>query len=230
MIGLVTGGNRGIGHEIVHQLAQQGHTVVLTSRDMQQGEEAARDMRKAGQDVIAHKLEVTSQDDIDTLHKFVEKEFGQLDILVNNAGIYPDEGRRFLDIDLDLVRHTLEVNTLGPYALTKAFVPMMIAQNFGRIVNVSSGDGQLSTMGGRTGAYKVSKAALNAVTRITAGEVQRYNIKINAMCPGWVRTDMGGRGAPRSVEQGADTAVWLATLPDDGPSGGFFRDREPLEW
>ncbi|MCI0710134.1 MAG: SDR family oxidoreductase [Chloroflexi bacterium] len=230
MIGLVTGGNRGIGLEIVRQLAQEGHTIILTSRDMQQGDEVAQEMRKAGLDVIAHKLEVTSQDDIGNLQTFVEVKFGRLDMLVNNAGIYPDEGRRFLDIELDLVRYTLEVNTLAPSALTKAFVPMMIAQNFGRIVNVSSGMGQLTYMGGGTGAYKLSKAALNAVTRITAGEVRRYNIKINAMCPGWVRTDMGGRGAPRSVEQGADTAVWLATLPDDGPSGGFFRDRKPLEW
>lgn len=230
MIGLVTGGNRGIGLEIVRQLAQEGHTIILTCRDMQQGEEAAEKMRRAGLDVVAHKLEVTSQDDIDYLQAFLEEKYGRLDILVNSAGIYPDEGRRFLDIDLELVRYTLDVNTLAPYVLTKTFVPMMMAQNFGRIVNVSSGMGQLTYMGGGTGAYKLSKAALNAVTRITAGEVRRYNIKINAMCPGWERTDMGGRGAPRSVEQGADTAVWLATLPNDGPSGGFFRDRKPLEW
>lgn len=230
MIGLVTGGNRGIGHEIVRQLAQQGHTVILTSRDMEQGENAAQEMRKSGLDVVAHKLEVTSQHDIDSLKVFVEKEFGWLDMLVNNAGIYPDEGRRFLDIDMDIVRQTLEVNTLAPLALTKAFVPMMITQNYGRIVNISSRMGQLSSMGGGTGAYKLSKAALNAVTRITAGEVARYNIKVNSMCPGWVRTEMGGRGAPRSVEEGADAAVWLATLTGDGPSGGFFKDRQPLEW
>jgi len=139
-------------------------------------------------------------------------------------------GSRVLDSKLVTWRDTLETNLIGPLLLAQVLVPLMKRNGYGRIVNVSSGQGQLSDMGVGTPAYRVSKTALNALTRTLAAELKGSGILVNSMCPGWVRTDMGGAGAPRTVEQGADTAVWLATLPDDGPSGGFFRDRRPIPW
>jgi len=139
-------------------------------------------------------------------------------------------GSRVLDSKLVTWRDTLETNLIGPLLLAQALVPLLKRNGYGRIVNVSSGQGQLSDMGVGTPAYRVSKTALNALTRTLAAELKGSGILVNSMCPGWVRTDMGGAGAPRTVEQGADTAVWLATLPDDGPSGGFFRDRRPIPW
>jgi NAD(P)-dependent dehydrogenase (short-subunit alcohol dehydrogenase family) len=139
-------------------------------------------------------------------------------------------GSRFLDSKLDVYRDTLETNLFGPLQLAQAVVPLMKAKRYGRIVNFSSGLGQLSEMAAGTPAYRISKTALNALTRILAAEFQGSNILVNSMCPGWVRTEMGGDGAPRTPEQGADTALWLATLPDDGPTGGFFRDRKPIAW
>jgi NAD(P)-dependent dehydrogenase (short-subunit alcohol dehydrogenase family) len=175
-------------------------------------------------------LDVGNPAEIEQVKTWVIQEFGRLDGLINNAAVYPDAGQGLVDLPMEVFLHTFEINTFGPLILCQAFIPLMKKQNYGRIVNISSGMGAISTMGGYTGAYRASKAALNAITRILASEVHRYNIKVNAMCPGWVRSDMGGRGAPRSLEQGADTAVWLATLPDDGPTNGFFRDRYPIAW
>jgi NAD(P)-dependent dehydrogenase (short-subunit alcohol dehydrogenase family) len=228
-IALVTGANRGLGREVCRQLAGQGLRVVLTARDRKQGEEAALKLRRSGLDVAFCPLDVTDPAGVDTVQAFVAEQYGRLDVLVNNAAIYPDEGATIFDVPLDTVEETLRVNFYGPLLLCRAFAPGMRRRNYGRIVNVSSESGQLSTMGASTPSYAISKAALNALTRIVAAEV-RDNIKVNAACPGWVRTDMGGPAAPRSVEQGAEGIVWLATLPDDGPSGGFFRDRRPLAW
>jgi NAD(P)-dependent dehydrogenase (short-subunit alcohol dehydrogenase family) len=151
---------------------------------------------------------------------------GRCDILVNNAGIVADpRGSRVLDSKLATYRETLDTNLLGPLLLAQALVPLMKKNRYGRIVNISSGQGQLADMGVGTPAYRISKTALNALTRTLAAELQGSGILVNSACPGWVRTDMGGPGAPRTVEQGADTPVWLATLPDGGPTGGFFRDR-----
>jgi NAD(P)-dependent dehydrogenase (short-subunit alcohol dehydrogenase family) len=229
-IALVTGGNRGIGLEICRQLATSGYTVLLTSRDFHKGQVAAEELRTQGATVVYHQLDITDDKSIQGMKSFVEREFRQIDVLINNAGVYPDEGVSILDLEADTIRQAFEVNTIGAWAMCKAFVPMMIDNNYGRVVNVSSGAGAITGMGGYTAAYKLSKVALNALTRIVAQEVRRYNIKVNAMCPGWVQTDMGGPGAPRSVEEGADTAIWLATLPDNGPTNGFFRDRQPINW
>lgn len=227
---LVTGGNRGIGLEICRQLGQKEIRVILGARSAQEGERAAAELRGEGHDVIFHPLDVCDVDSVRAVHRYADGTFNGLDILVNNAGIYPDSGVSILDVSLELVRHTFDVNTFGPLLLCQIFVPGMRARNYGRVVNVSSGYGSINDMGGYTGAYKMSKLALNGMTRIMAGEMRRYNVKINTMSPGWVRTDMGGSGAPRTPAQGADTAVWLATLPDDGPTGGFFYDRRPIPW
>ncbi len=232
-VAVVTGGNRGIGSEIGRQLARLGMQVVLTSRDAAKGEAACRRIgEEAGADVArltTFKLEVTSADDIKALAAHIAAKFGRLDVLVNNAGIQIDpKGSRALGADLQIYRDTFETNVLAPLALIQALLPLM--KKNGRIVNVSSGLGQLSEMSSGTPAYRMSKTALNALTRIVAAEVRGSNILVNAMSPGWVKSDMGGPYAPRTLEQGADTAVWLATLPDGGPSGGFFYERAPITW
>ncbi len=229
-IALVTGGNRGIGYETCRQLGREGLHVLLTSRNRDRGEAAVRDLRRDGYQIDYHRLDVTDPAGVAALREVVEQQFGQLDILVNNAGVYLDEGRSIFDVPLDDIRLTMEVNFYGPLHLCRAFVPLMKRTDYGRVVNVSSGYGAITEMGGQTAAYRLSKTALNALTRIVADEVRGYNIKVNAMCPGWVRTDMGGPAAPRTVAQGADAIVWLATLPDDGPTSGFFRDRKPIAW
>jgi NAD(P)-dependent dehydrogenase (short-subunit alcohol dehydrogenase family) len=228
-IAVVTGANRGIGFEICRQLAHQDIYVILTSRDPAKGKAARDRLVQAGLDVACHPLDVTESASIRRLVRFVEREAGRLDVLVNNAGIMIDR-HGVLATEFDTVRATMEINVYGPWRVVQALVPMMVRQQYGRIVNLSSGMGQLNDMGGGSPAYRMSKTALNALTRILAAELARTNVLVNSMCPGWVRTDMGGPGAPRSVEQGADTAVWLATLPDGGPTGGFFRDRKQISW
>ena len=152
-----------------------------------------------------------------------------LDILVNNAGIGGDTGSRGSDADLAEVKATVDTNLFGAWRLAKALIPLMERSGNGRIVNVSSGMGQLSDMGGGAPSYRLSKAGLNVLTRILSSELAGSGIKVNSVCPGWVKTDMGGASASKEVEDGADTPVWLATLPDDGPTGGFFRDRKPID-
>jgi NAD(P)-dependent dehydrogenase (short-subunit alcohol dehydrogenase family) len=188
-------------------------------------------LRGEGVDVDFHELDVTSGKGITALANWLAATYERCDILVNNAGILADpRGSRFLDSRPATYRQTLDTNLFGPLLLSQALVPLMTSNRYGRIVNISSGQGQLSDMGAGTPAYRISKTALNALTRVLAAEFANSGILVNSMCPGWVRTDMGGPGAPRTVEQGADTAVWLATLPDDGPNGGFFRDRKPIAW
>jgi NAD(P)-dependent dehydrogenase (short-subunit alcohol dehydrogenase family) len=225
-IAVVTGANRGIGFEICRQLAKAGMHVVLAARDEAKGKAAAK---KLG--VESRKLDVNSDASVKAFARWLADTHGRCDVLVNNAGVLLDpRSTRVLDSKIETYRDTLETNLLGPLRMIQAIVPIMKKRGYGRIVNMSSGQGQLSDMGVGTPAYRVSKTALNALTRTTAADLQGSGILINAMCPGWVRTDMGGDSAPRSVEQGADTAVWLATLPDNGPSGGYFRDRKPLAW
>lgn len=228
-VAVVTGANRGIGLEVCRELAAQGYRVVLTSRDRARGEAAVAELQRVGGDLIHHPLEVTDQRSVDQLRQFVVEQIGRIDVLINNAAIYPT-GDHILTLDLARLRQTIETNVYGPLMLCQAFAPIMQRQRYGRIVNVSSGAGQLSTMTDDTPAYNMSKAALNAITRMVADAVGGSNVLVNSVCPGWVRTDMGGAGAPRSVAEGADTIVWLATLPDGGPSGGFFRDRQPIPW
>ena len=226
-VALVSGGNRGIGREIVRQLAERGITTILGSRDEEKGRAAAEGMEG---DVRVRQLDVTDEKGIAQLARDVEEKFGRLDILVNNAGISIDRGQRGVDADLDVVRETLEMNLFGAWRLCEAFVPLMQRNRYGRIVNVSSGMGALNDMGGGSPAYRVSKTSLNALTRILASELRGTGILVNSVCPGWVQTDMGGSGASRAIEEGADTPVWAATLPNNGPTGSFFRDRRQIPW
>jgi len=231
-VAVVTGANRGIGLEICRQLARRGDfRVMLTSRDESGGHAAAKDLHAEGLAVDYQRLDVTREADIAMLAGHLAKAYQRCDVLVNNAGVMIDpRGSRVLDSRIETYRDTLEVNFFGPLRLAQALVPLMKKARYGRIVNVSSGQGQLSDMGVGTPAYRVSKTALNALTRTLAAELRGSGILVNTMCPGWVKTRMGGASAPRTVTQGAETAVWLATLPGDGPSGGFFRDRKAIPW
>ncbi len=226
-VALVSGGNRGIGLEICRQLADRDIAVILGSRDEVSGKEAAENL--SGK-VVVHQLDVAEENSVDRLASFVEEEFGRLDILVNNAGISNDHGQRGANADLKRVREALEANLFGAWRLCKMAIPLMQRGGYGRIVNVSSGMGALEDMGGGSPGYRISKTALNALTRILASELRGSGILVNSVCPGWVQTDMGGSRAPRPVREGAGTLVWAATLPNNGPSGGFFRDRRPIPW
>jgi NAD(P)-dependent dehydrogenase (short-subunit alcohol dehydrogenase family) len=232
-VAVVTGGNRGLGFEASRQLAKQGYKVILTSRDEDKGKAAANKLQAEGLDVISYPLDVTSDDSSRNLAEFIRQQFGKLDVLVNNAGIYIDAqvgSNSILDTKIETLQTTIDTNVYGVVRVTQALIPLMKKQNYGRIVNVSSGMGQLTDMEGGSPGYRISKTALNAVTRIFATELRGTNILVNSVCPGWVKTDMGGSNAPRTPEQGVDTTVWLATLPDDGATGGFFRDRQPIDW
>jgi NAD(P)-dependent dehydrogenase (short-subunit alcohol dehydrogenase family) len=230
-VAVVTGANRGIGQEVVRQLAHQGLTIILTSRDEKKGLKAVEPYQKQGLPVRFHVLDVTSPSSIRELAAFVEKEFKRCDVLVNNAGIFPDrEDSSVFNSKIETIREAMETNVYGPILLCQALIPLMRKNKYGRIVNFSSGMGQLTDMNGGSPGYRISKTSINAVTRIFNDELQGENILVNSMCPGWVKTEMGGPGANRSVEDGADTAVWLATLPDTGPRGGFFRDRKTMAW
>ena len=226
-IALVSGGNRGIGLEVCRQLAERGYTVVMGSRDEEKGRVAAE--RLEG-DVIPHQLDVSDAGSVDRMAAFLEEEVGRLDILVNNAAISNDEGQRGVDADLDRVRESLEANLFGAWRLCEIAIPLMRRNGYGRMVNVSTGLAALEDMGGGSPGYRVSKTALNALTRILASELRGSGILVNAVNPGWVQTDMGGSGATRPVEEGAEALVWAATLPNNGPTGGFFRDRHPVPW
>jgi len=230
-IALVSGANRGIGLETVRQLAQQGILAIIGSRDPARGEDAARPLQEAGLPVETVALDVADADSIQQAVHTIDERHGRLDILVNNAGVSLDNrSDTVFDLDIDTLERTLVVNLYGPLRLSQSAVPLMRRHDYGRIVNLSSGLGQLSDMGSGLGAYRISKTALNALTRMLAADTQGENILVNSLCPGWVATDMGGPNAKRTVQETAPGIVWAATLPDDGPNGGFFRDRQPIDW
>jgi NAD(P)-dependent dehydrogenase (short-subunit alcohol dehydrogenase family) len=226
-VALVSGGNRGIGLEVCRQLAGRGITVVMGSRDAEQGRDAASNLPDG---VVVHQLDVSEPESVERLARSVEEEFGRLDVVVNNAAISNDEGQSGVDADLDRVKEALEANLFGAWRLCEVAIPLMRRNGYGRIVNVSTGLASLEDMGGGSPGYRVSKTALNVLTRILASELRGSGILVNAVNPGWVQTDMGGSGATRTVEEGAEALVWAATLPNSGPTGGFFRDREPVAW
>lgn len=229
VVALVTGANRGLGLEVTKQLAELGSTVYLGSRSLESGERSAGALRSAGFDVRAVKLDVTDGDARTAAARRVEARHGRLDVLVNNAAVHYDSGNRATAPDFDVVREALATNLYGAWHTTLAFLPLLTRSAHGRIVNVSSGAGALADMGAGHPAYSVSKVGLNALTRMWAAELRPRGILVNSVCPGWTATDMGGRGG-RPVPEGAAGIVWAATLPDDGPTGGFFRDGRPIDW
>ena len=237
-VALVTGANRGIGFEISRQLAGNNISVIMGARDREKGLQACSELKRQGLDVGLQLLDVNDEERMKPAIDKIMTHFGRVDILVNNAGISIDAGATALNVGMDTVHQTLQTNVLGPLRLCQACIPHMQSGNYGRIVNMASTLGSISEMshpdsvyaGVQSPAYRLSKAALNAVTALIAKDVSGLNILVNSVCPGWVRTDIGGSQAPLTPEQGADTPVWLATLPDDGPNGGFFRDRTTIPW
>ena len=226
---LVTGANRGIGFEICRQLAARGAEVILTARSKDAGNTAASKL--AAQKVIVqfHPLDVSSRKSIAELRDFLKRTYGRLDVLINNAGVIAKNDSRALNVDMDTVRVTLEVNAFGPFHLAQALVPLLQASKHPRIVNVSSGMGAFLEMESDYAAYRLSKTALNAITVMLASEL-RGRIAVNAACPGWVKTDMGGRNAEREVSEGADTPVWLTLDAPQTLTGKFLRDRKVISW
>jgi NAD(P)-dependent dehydrogenase (short-subunit alcohol dehydrogenase family) len=223
-LAVVTGANRGIGREVARQLADRGLDVIIGARDDTKARAAAD---RIGAD--SHQLDVADDDGVAAFTEWLSRRSGKVDVLVNNAAVHYDSGQRAADADLGVVTEAIEVNLLGAWRATRALLPLMAAG--GRIVNVSSGAGSFGETNGSSGtpAYSVTKAALDMLTVKLAAELDDRQIKVNAVCPGWVATDMGGPGG-RPVHDGAAGVVWAATLPDDGPTGGFFRDGHRIPW
>lgn len=237
-VALVTGANRGIGFEIARQLALKKFTVLVGARHDARGMEARKKLADQGLDAHFIRIDVTDPTTMESAVGRIKDEFRRLDVLVNNAGILIDSETRLLELGAALFQNTLETNAFGPLLLSQACVPIMKEKHYGRIVNVSSSLGSLTGIAApdssyarvQSPAYRLSKSLLNGITVLLAMELRGTNILVNAACPGWVRTAIGGDQAPLSAEQGAATPVWLATLPDDGPTGGFFRERQPVPW
>ncbi|GLR16238.1 SDR family oxidoreductase [Portibacter lacus] len=229
-IALVTGANRGLGLGVVKKLLQLGYTVILTSRDQVKGQEAIEELDIDKNKLYFQQLDVSSSESINRCFDWVNTKFGKLDVLVNNAGINYDTWQNAMNADLQECHKTMMVNLFGPWEMAQKFYPLMEKNGFGRIVNVSSGAGSLTNEEIGTPGYSISKAALNMLTIKLAGQAKGSGVLINAVSPGWVRTDMGGEDADRSIAEGAESIVWAVTIPDDGPHGGFFKDGKRLNW
>ena len=227
---LITGANRGIGFETARQLGAKDFHVVLGMRDSNRGASSAETIRKAGGQVSLLSIDVSDSVSIGAAAKQFASISDHLDVLVNNAGIYPDEGLSILTIARQQLVATFQTNTFGPLIASQAFLPFLRKGKNARIINLSSGYGQLNGLSANVPSYCLSKLTLNGVTIMLAQALQAHGIAVNSMCPGWVRTDMGGAGAPRSVEEGADTAVWLASEAPQEFTGKFFRDRAEIPW
>jgi NAD(P)-dependent dehydrogenase (short-subunit alcohol dehydrogenase family) len=221
---LITGANRGIGLEIARQLAARGLRIVLGSRDRDLGEQAAATLDG---EIRVEQLDVEDASSVVGCAERLAADRVEVDVLVNNAGLYTTTP--LLSIDEPALLEALNVNLIGAWRMSRAFVPAMRERGWGRVVNVSTGDAHFVENPPTAGAYSLAKAGLNVLTRMVAAEAGP-RVKVNCVSPGWVATRMGGPGAPVSVEDGADTAVWLATLPDDGPTDGFFYRRQRIPW
>jgi len=229
-IAAVTGGNRGIGFQICRDIANKDLKVLLTARNSQKGAESAKILQDEGLDVTFYELDVSSAESIDNFVSRVTKAFSRIDVLVNNAAIIPDARSSGLLVEIQELQVSFETNVYGIIRLSQKIIPLMIKNNYGRIINLSSGMGQFADMGSGYLAYRISKTAVNTITKVLANETDSYNIQINSVDPGWVKTEMGGAGASSSVEEGADTIVWLSTRPDNSPTGMFYKKREIISW
>jgi NAD(P)-dependent dehydrogenase (short-subunit alcohol dehydrogenase family) len=240
-VALITGANKGLGLETGRQLGKLGYTVLLGSRDALKGEVAARQLRDDGVDARVVKLDVVKQGDIDAAAAMIESEFGKLDVLVNNAGVMIEKGwtkNTTSETTMENLRATFEANLFAVFAVTKAMLPLLKKSDAGRIVNVSSILGSVSLQGTKGSptystklfAYNASKAALNVLTISLAHELRGTKVKVNSAHPGWVKTDLGGSAAPMNVVDGAKTEVELATIGEDGPTGGFFHMGNEIAW
>jgi len=226
-IAVVTGANRGLGKEVSRQLAAQGYTVIVTSRSIQKAQSAVEELKE--KNLIAAQLDVANPQSIKELSEQLSQQFGRIDVLVNNAAIHYDTWQNAYNADMNTVQEAMQTNVYGAWRMVQAFLPLLRKSAHPRIVNVSSGGGALNGMSGGTPAYSVTKASLNALTLMLADELKREKFLVNAVCPGWVATDMGGFGG-RPVKDGASGIVWAATLPVYGPTGGFFRDGKRIDW
>ncbi len=222
---LITGANRGIGREVAKELAELGWQVIATARDEAKAKKTASEI---GHGVIGFPLDVTEEASVKLVANFLQEHFKRLDVLVNNAGVIGNNP--MLDFNLEEVSHVMNANFMGPMRTSKYFLPLLKKSSDGRIINISSGMGELASLEqGGYGAYRLSKTSLNAFTILLAAELRGSSVKVMSMCPGWVKTDMGGAGATRSVEKGAETAVWLATA-DEVETGKFYRDKKRIHW
>ena len=229
---LITGGNRGLGYETARQLLGLGYEVILSARSDDKGEAALRALLEAcpGAKAATRGLDVTSLEQAQALASWIAKEYGRLDALVNNAGaIFDRDASPQEEAYVQSIRQSFENNALSAWIVSRAMAPLLCKAE-GNIVNVSSGMGALHEMGSGFAGYRISKTALNAITRILHGELHPSGVRVNSVCPGWVRTEMGGPDATRAPNEGAQGIVWAATLDKEGPSGGFFRDGKAIEW
>lgn len=227
---LITGGNRGIGLEVARQLAEKDFHVFVGARNREAGERAAVLLQRDGRRIDFVALDVANEESIHKAVQELTRRTDHLDVLVNNAAILEDEDLSVFEISAAVLQKTLTINTMAPFLIAQAFAPLLMKSEGGRIINVSSGAGSLSEMGTYAPAYSISKAALNAVTVQLSAALRSRGIAVNSVCPGWVRTVMGGRHAPRSVEVGAETIVWLASQAPQNLTGQFLRDRKVIAW
>ncbi|MED3865869.1 SDR family oxidoreductase [Priestia megaterium] len=229
-VALVTGGNRGIGYELVKQLASSGFKVILTSRSSETGNKVTGELRELNMDVSFVLMDVDDPKSIEQAAAKVYEQHGRVDVLINNAGVYLDEHKHLLDMDPSVIEKTMKTNFFGPLYVMRSFIPLMEKRGYGRIINISSEYGKMRALSSQgVGAYKLSKFSLNGLTQLIAAEV-KGDIKINAADPGWVSTDMGGPSAPRTPEETAKSILWLATIGPEGPNGKFFRDKKQIDW
>lgn len=228
-IAVVTGANRGLGFEICRQLAKKGVRVILSARDELKGKQAVEDLAKDGLDVDFHQLDITDKRSVEGFSEYVRNIYGKLDILINNAGILIDSKDTVSTIDMDKMKKTFETNVCGSLLISRELMSLLEKSERGRIINLSSRMGALARMGSGAPAYRISKTALNALTRILAVELENTRIAVNSMTPGRINTEMGGQNAVRSSAEGADTAIWLA-LCDNPPNGKFILERKEIAW